>query len=738
MKHSGISYHFDNFSNIKMGHADFQYLMQSPPHPLRYLLSMIEMKGILHHRFEQSSFSISFAERARKDGLLALEEEIEAIDDPFMRKGMQLIVDGTDPDLCARSSTPRSTHGRAPQARRRVFEKAGGFAPTIGVLGTVVSLVHVLANLERARDARPRDLRRVHRDALRRRLGERRLPARLLLAADAQPEGGRRAHPDRSRASSPSRPATTRAWSQQKLLSFLAPAERERSRPAAPSRRSRPSPTRGPGRVGQPWPPTRQEEEARRRPRRAPDERWLVTYADLMTLLVALFMVLFSISSVNKSKFETLQDSLQDAFSGQDPAGRPVDQGGRRLPTTSRRRPRRRPSPACSPTSARPRTRDQGRAAPTNEEQEQFQKLKQQIDDVAAKKSLRARCKRRSPSDGLRDPAADRRPALRQRLGRARPASLPLLDKMSPTCWPRQADHQLIVAGNTDNAADPQRAVPDNLDALDGPRRRDLAHLRARRHLAAAHDGRRPRRATARRAQQDRRRPHHSTAASRSSCRAYGRTALAAPPARRTKIPSIKPNFTHDAMKTSKLKFIIPVLLLVLGGVYKFVLAKPAPAPKPKIAGRGVHHAQGLPDQPQGRALRQAQRRAGAQAGYLAAVAAAGGGHEAAAPPDGLRHAARRRPSCARSSPTRSPTCPRARLQQARSRGSRCRSHSSSASTRDRCQGRGRPVHRHRDPVSPQPTTRSRTHDRRRVHPPGADAAPPRRRPRRRRRPHAA
>ena len=47
-----------------------------------------------------------------------------------------------------------------------------------------------------------------------------------------------------------------------------------------------------------------------------PDERWLVTYADLMTLLVALFMVLFSISSVNKSKFETLQHSLQDAFSG--------------------------------------------------------------------------------------------------------------------------------------------------------------------------------------------------------------------------------------------------------------------------------------------------------------------------------------------------------------------------------------------------------------------------------------
>src|SRR3954451_4515050 len=47
-----------------------------------------------------------------------------------------------------------------------------------------------------------------------------------------------------------------------------------------------------------------------------PDERWLLTYADMITLLMALFMVLFSISSVNTSKFEALQRALQDAFSG--------------------------------------------------------------------------------------------------------------------------------------------------------------------------------------------------------------------------------------------------------------------------------------------------------------------------------------------------------------------------------------------------------------------------------------
>lgn len=89
-----------------------------------------------------------FAERARRDGLLALEEEIEQIDEPFLRKGMQLVVDGTDPDLL-REILENETDAMA--ARHKdgysVFEKAGGLAPTIGVLGTVVSLVHVLGNL---------------------------------------------------------------------------------------------------------------------------------------------------------------------------------------------------------------------------------------------------------------------------------------------------------------------------------------------------------------------------------------------------------------------------------------------------------------------------------------------------------------------------------------------------------------------------------------------------------------
>src|SRR4051794_12550858 len=109
------------------------------------------MKGIMTEQPDMGARVkplVSFAERARKDGLLALEEEIEAIDEPFMRKGMQLIVDGTDPDLL-RDILDSEIDAMAARHKMgaAVFEKAGGVAPTIGVLGTVVSLVHVLSNL---------------------------------------------------------------------------------------------------------------------------------------------------------------------------------------------------------------------------------------------------------------------------------------------------------------------------------------------------------------------------------------------------------------------------------------------------------------------------------------------------------------------------------------------------------------------------------------------------------------
>jgi chemotaxis protein MotA len=91
---------------------------------------------------------VRYAEQARRDGLLALDEQLADVEDPYTKKGLQLVVDGTDPELVAdvleaENDAMRKRHG----ANTQPFEKAGGYAPTMGIIGTVFGLVHVLGNL---------------------------------------------------------------------------------------------------------------------------------------------------------------------------------------------------------------------------------------------------------------------------------------------------------------------------------------------------------------------------------------------------------------------------------------------------------------------------------------------------------------------------------------------------------------------------------------------------------------
>ena len=91
---------------------------------------------------------VKMAERARREGLLALESEMEALEDPFMRKGLQMAVDGTDPDdLYEILSAEVRAKKASAKAGASFWTDAGGYSPTIGIIGTVVGLVHVLENL---------------------------------------------------------------------------------------------------------------------------------------------------------------------------------------------------------------------------------------------------------------------------------------------------------------------------------------------------------------------------------------------------------------------------------------------------------------------------------------------------------------------------------------------------------------------------------------------------------------
>jgi chemotaxis protein MotA len=91
---------------------------------------------------------VKFAERARREGLLALESDVEAVEDPFIRHGLQMVIDGLEPDTVEEIL---EIEIESMQARHMkgidMFAKMGGYAPTMGVIGTVMGLINVLANL---------------------------------------------------------------------------------------------------------------------------------------------------------------------------------------------------------------------------------------------------------------------------------------------------------------------------------------------------------------------------------------------------------------------------------------------------------------------------------------------------------------------------------------------------------------------------------------------------------------
>jgi len=92
---------------------------------------------------------VGLSRTTRRNGLLGLEPEIEQLEDPFMRRGLQLVVDGTDPERM-RSIMEIELDARedAEMAAARVFESMGVYAPTLGIIGAVLGRMTVMQNLE--------------------------------------------------------------------------------------------------------------------------------------------------------------------------------------------------------------------------------------------------------------------------------------------------------------------------------------------------------------------------------------------------------------------------------------------------------------------------------------------------------------------------------------------------------------------------------------------------------------
>ena len=115
-----------------------------------------EIPNILSHVFKEETQDIGdviallvrFAERARREGLLSLESEAKKINDDFLKRGLRLVTDGVDPET-VRDMLTTELHFQQMRQREgeNIFTTLGGFAPTLGIIGTVMGLIHMLANL---------------------------------------------------------------------------------------------------------------------------------------------------------------------------------------------------------------------------------------------------------------------------------------------------------------------------------------------------------------------------------------------------------------------------------------------------------------------------------------------------------------------------------------------------------------------------------------------------------------
>ncbi|HEX4007693.1 MAG TPA: flagellar motor protein [Acidobacteriaceae bacterium] len=92
---------------------------------------------------------VQFANKARRHGIVSLDQELPEVQDPFLRQSLMLAVDGTEPAELRRIMEVQIENVSEAEARiPAVFESAGGFSPTIGIIGAVIGLIQVMQHLD--------------------------------------------------------------------------------------------------------------------------------------------------------------------------------------------------------------------------------------------------------------------------------------------------------------------------------------------------------------------------------------------------------------------------------------------------------------------------------------------------------------------------------------------------------------------------------------------------------------
>jgi chemotaxis protein MotB len=194
------------------------------------------------------------------------------------------------------------------------------------------------------------------------------------------------------------------------------------------------------------------------------EERWLLTYADMITLLMTLFMVLFAISSVNTAKLEALSKSLSEALSGKVVTGGASIQETGATESTEQASPEP-PIPPIQPTievkSSASGSKAAGSSNAAKHEEEEFQKLKQQIDSYAREHGLEGSLQTDVARRGLVIRLLTDRVLFASGQAMLEPGSTRLLTALARLLV-TEVRHPIVVEGHTDSSPIASAQFPTN------------------------------------------------------------------------------------------------------------------------------------------------------------------------------------------------------------------------------------------------------------------------------------
>lgn len=121
-----------------------------PGHSLKLAVAATKQVFMPHHTnmVEVATQLTGFATQARQNGIIAIEKSVGELQDPFLKKALNLAVDGTDgKSIRATMEMELAREEEHAEIPAKVYEAVGGFAPTVGILGAVLGLIHVMENL---------------------------------------------------------------------------------------------------------------------------------------------------------------------------------------------------------------------------------------------------------------------------------------------------------------------------------------------------------------------------------------------------------------------------------------------------------------------------------------------------------------------------------------------------------------------------------------------------------------